>query len=241
MNKEQLVFEKWKSHWENTSDPGPPIDSPEWYDDYVAELKSFLIGAQTIVDTGCGNGEVLTRLTTQFEKIIGIDYSPAMILSAKELIASKHIKNIDFYATNLCNIRQIIKHPVDIIYNSQVVQFLDSETLLSFFKEAKTCLKPGGQLVLLNILNKDEQDRYSIGFHKNKIGGLAYLIRILRYKAWALRQSFGKDPLLDKYSIGYWYTHDEIKTLAKQTGFNVRIENSKLTGFGYRFHAVLSQ
>ena len=60
--------------------------------------KHQMITADALVlDVGCGTGKYSLALAGHCQKIIGIDFSPAMIASARKKAAEKKLKNVEFY------------------------------------------------------------------------------------------------------------------------------------------------
>ena len=235
-------YEKWKAFWANEKQPHHAHKSPEWYDRYAKEILFYLDDAKTIVDTGCGSGEILVRIAKDFEKIIGIDYSPSMILEAKLKIQQKNLNNIDVYNADMLDIATIVTSPVDCIYNFSVIQYLNPQQLGTFIEKSKQLLTTKGKIVLMHIADPRYFDLYTSDFFKNTLPtSLPKLfIKHLRFKLYLLKQKLKNPGYKYDGDIGYWYSHQQIQDIASARGLSVEYTYSMYPPYGYRYNAILT-
>ncbi|HYW22282.1 MAG TPA: class I SAM-dependent methyltransferase [Nodularia sp. (in: cyanobacteria)] len=119
-------------------------------------LKKLPKKCNTVLDIGCGTGEFSRLLAKRVNQVIAIDLSPNMIEVAKQ--RSTQYTNIDFQVADVLQ----WDFPVaqfDAIVSIATVHHLSLENLLPNLKVA---LKPGGRLVILDLLqNENMQDIFS--------------------------------------------------------------------------------
>lgn len=109
-------------------------------------LKQLPSRGKTVLDIGCGTGEFSRLLAKRFDTVVAIDLSPNMIEVAKQ--RSQQFININFQVADILQ----WKFPVaqfDAIASIATLHHLPLENLLPNLKAA---LKPGGKLVILDLL-----------------------------------------------------------------------------------------
>lgn len=102
-----------------------------------------------VLDLGCGTGEFSRLLASRVESVVAIDLSPKSIEIAKE--RSKHLTNVDFCVADILQ-WNFPAEEFDAIVSIATVHHLSIETLLPKLKNA---LKPGGVLIILDLLAHD--------------------------------------------------------------------------------------
>jgi len=131
---------------------------------YILEMISeeSLSENSTILDAGCGPGELVIDLSKRFNNIFGIDISDEMIRIAVKkqnerdlkgksiLFGVGDIEKLDFQ----CNY-------FDVVVCSGVVEYLENEDL--WIKEVKRVLKTDG-LLIVNVTNKYAVRRWTMPF-----------------------------------------------------------------------------
>ncbi|MBD2360133.1 class I SAM-dependent methyltransferase [Anabaena minutissima FACHB-250] len=111
---------------------------------------------QTVLDIGCGTGEFSRIVAKTSERVVSIDLSPNMIEVAKQ--RSQQYTNIDFQVADILQ-WDIPVEKFDAIVSIATVHHLPLENLLP---NLKTALKPGGRLVILDLLEYENiQDSLS--------------------------------------------------------------------------------
>lgn len=110
----------------------------EWGTRLITELS--LTGNETILDLGCGDGILTAKLAELVPqgKVIGIDNSPGMINTAKELERS----NLEFYLMDITQIHYC--NTFDIIFSNATLHWIKDHTTL--ISNCYTALKPAGIL-----------------------------------------------------------------------------------------------
>lgn len=72
--------------------------------DYLRS-HGLLLGDQTVLDIGCGKGQIAAEFAKTAGHVTGLDLSPLMCEAAKSLAAARGLDNIDFIAGDFCSFR----------------------------------------------------------------------------------------------------------------------------------------
>lgn len=112
-------------------------------------LKQLPSQCKTALDIGCGTGEFSRLLAKRVERVVAIDLSPNMIEVAKQ--RSKQFSNIDFQVADVLQWELLAKQ-FDLIVSIATFHHLPVESLLLNLKAA---LKPGGRLIILDLLEHE--------------------------------------------------------------------------------------
>jgi SAM-dependent methyltransferase len=111
---------------------------------------------QTALDIGCGTGEFSRLLAKRFTKIVAIDLSATMIEVARQ--RSSQFSNIDFQVADILQWDFPIEQ-FDVIVSIATLHHVPIASLLPNLKAA---LKPGGKLLILDLLEHESwRDRLS--------------------------------------------------------------------------------
>lgn len=119
--------------------------------DFFSFLLQQVDRDKTVLDLGCGSGELALRLAPYCRKIIGIDFYRRYIATANKDKKNKGAKNISF---RVCDARRLPfrKNSFDLVYSSRGPLSADED----FLREADRVLKPGGLLAEETIGETDK-------------------------------------------------------------------------------------
>ncbi len=102
----------------------------------------------TILDIGCGTGEIALALSKRAKHVIGVDNNMDVINHAND---NNKSKNVDFLNTNIVEMSKSDLPYVDGIWSSfSAAYFTDFQTILAHWSQF---LKPGGWIALVEIDN----------------------------------------------------------------------------------------
>ncbi|SFI41770.1 Ubiquinone/menaquinone biosynthesis C-methylase UbiE [Paenibacillus sp. UNC496MF] len=119
------------------------FDSPDRpdLDPYVAMADEF--GARTIVDLGCGTGNLACRLASLGKEVIGVDPALASLAVARRKTCAERVNWIHGTADALVGLQADL-----ITMTGNVAQvFLADEEWSSVLHACRAALRPGGRLV----------------------------------------------------------------------------------------------
>jgi ubiquinone/menaquinone biosynthesis C-methylase UbiE len=103
----------FKGFWDKMGSPVHAHSTDVWYDRYAQEILGFLSGSKSVVDAGCGSGEILLRIAPLFMKVWALDYSKSMLEKAREKLTAGGIFHVDFFWVNFTNIGKHCDGTVD--------------------------------------------------------------------------------------------------------------------------------
>jgi SAM-dependent methyltransferase len=117
------------------------------YHDFL--LKQLPSSCESVLEIGCGTGEFSRLLAERSGRVVAIDLSPKMIEISK--VKSGHLTNINFQVSDILKWEFPVEQ-FDAIASIATFHHLPLESLLPSLKEA---LKPGGKLVVLDLVEHE--------------------------------------------------------------------------------------
>jgi ubiquinone/menaquinone biosynthesis C-methylase UbiE/biotin operon repressor len=141
----------------------------------LAEALLKVINPGVCADLGAGEGTLTQLLAQRATKVIAVDISPKMVEFGKELALRHELHNLDH---RLGDIEQvpIESATVDLAFLSQALHHAGDP--LKALQEAQRILRPGGKLVILDLLQhhfEEARELYAdvwLGFGEGEIATL---------------------------------------------------------------------
>src|SRR4051794_10692428 len=143
-------------------------------------LAALLPGDWTVADLGCGTGEVVAELAPCVRRVIGVDNSAAMLKAART--RARGLDNVDLRKGDLRAV------PVDDAACDAALLVLALsyvEDVPAVLSEAARILKPGGRLVVVDLLPHDRDD------FRRQMGQQVLGFEPARVEAWLREAGFG--------------------------------------------------
>ncbi|QQR92304.1 MAG: class I SAM-dependent methyltransferase [Candidatus Iainarchaeum archaeon] len=135
-----------------------------------ADLTTRQLEGKTILDGGCGTGEITCSMATHAKKVIGIDLSSTSITHAQSLAKKYALENITFIQQDILQLR--MKEKFDLVTSFGVLHHTQNPT--KGFEIISQRVKKNGILI--------------IGFY-HSLGGWKQ-----RLQKWIVGMLAGKDP-----------------------------------------------
>ena len=162
-------------------------------------------GPFSIIDLGCGDGTLTIEMAKFASHVIGVDNNPEMLASAGQRIERLGLKNVSLLAENV-NKLSVSDKSLDIVFFSQSLHHLDDPE--SGFKEAARVLRPGGQVLVMELAKHTED----------------WVLEKLGHK-W---QGFEKEVLLDfMEQAGFKHLYSEILPFRRQELFQIILASGR--------------
>lgn len=184
----------------------------EWGQKLLKDLH--LAGNESILDLGCGDGELTKRLSLLVPEgaVIGIDASHGMIKTAQ-----RHVKdNLKFVHKNMLEIDFLNKF--DVIYSNAALHWVKDHALL--LKRSYAALKPGGRILwnfagegncsdffemIYNIIHTEPYKQYFESFEWPW-----YMPSKTEYQELMKRSPFSDTVIIEENADRYFLNADEM-------------------------------
>ena len=116
-------------------------------------MLALLPGDWTVVDLGCGTGQVADALAGHVKQVIGVDNNAAMLKAAAKRTAGR--TNVDLRRGELSAL-PIEAATCDAAIVVLVLTYVPD--VAAVLAEARRILKPAGKLVIVDLLKHDRDD-----------------------------------------------------------------------------------
>jgi molybdopterin/thiamine biosynthesis adenylyltransferase len=144
----QVVDVTWPIFWSEYAEKYYDIVSEFTMNKQLVDEVAAMVGNNKyILDTGCGTGSLVQKLSNTNNRVKAIDISPGMIKKAIAKVG--HHKNIDVSVADVTRL-PFNEGEFDVVTSINVLFNLD-EPLLAI-REAKRVLKENGELILASML-----------------------------------------------------------------------------------------
>ncbi|ALX50550.1 class I SAM-dependent DNA methyltransferase [Lentibacillus amyloliquefaciens] len=123
-------------------------DAPydKWHDYTEKMIRETGKSVDTIIDLGCGTGQITTKLAQSGYQMIGVDYSSDM-LSFAEQRAGKEKLPIQWLQQDLLTLSGIENQDMAISYCDVLNYITEEDDLRKVFNNIAAALKPGGLFI----------------------------------------------------------------------------------------------
>lgn len=191
----------------------------------LASLKE----GDTYVDLGSGAGIdcfLAADKVGKSGKVIGVDMTPEMIDRARENAKKAGIENIEFRLGEIEHL-PVADNSVDIITSNCVINL--SFNKKAVFKDAFRVLKPGGKIMISDIVLLKELPEAILNSAKAYVGCVAGALLKDEYLKIVKDSGFENVEIVDESSAGEVWVNDPLaESVIKQLG--ITIEEAKEMG-----------
>lgn len=218
----QTVAEKYRAFWADKSNPMSRGSSVE-FRSLVGKEIQLLFAARhpvSVLEIGCGNGNLFDFFGFSPNYYRGVDFSPRMLATFRSNYPRLDL--IEAEASSYVDPRRY-----DLIFSHDVIEHFSLDMLDQHFRNARRMMHSESLLICGSVPWRDLRSSYDWGLWFN--GGTR---NTLQWAKNQVRRMLGRDVM------GHWYRTSEIVTLARKHSLAVRFHGS--IAYPYRFHAVLS-
>jgi cyclopropane-fatty-acyl-phospholipid synthase len=207
-------------------------------DSEAREHLYHLDGGKTLLDFGCGAGEILARIATHYDQAVGVDYSPSMLARARTLAVERGLKNrLNLVLADDKSVWSVTSGRFDRIMAGGVAQYLSPRALSALLEAARLRLEPHGRIALFDVIDARRLPLYDSGLLRESNTLPAPTLAILAGAVRGLAtSSVRRLRRLPAHRLGRSYTPATLKRMGHSLGMEVETPCSM--HYEYRFHAI---
>lgn len=121
---------------------------------HIERLTTLVSPGDTILDLGCGSGQLLALMAKSFPRchFVGVDLSTTMLDTAKQICSAAAVQNVEFVHDDLVSLSRIGQRQFDVVSSCLAFHHLpDSASLLTAFFTLDRVLKVGGGVLVSDL------------------------------------------------------------------------------------------
>lgn len=205
----------------------------------IKEAKEKLLhlnGGSSILDFGCGAGELLIYFAPNYERVVGADFSSSMLDEANRKVTENSYKNVCLIKADERTLWNELDAPFDRITATEVLQYLTFEQIDNFIANASGYLNTNGKIAFFDIIEPKSYVLWKIGFFSKKVHYWRLFPTVFLGLFDYISVSLNRSP---KDIIGYSHSPYKIEKIATKYGFEIEFVRSSY--YEYRYHAILSK
>ncbi|MDQ1253384.1 MAG: hypothetical protein QG646_2551 [Euryarchaeota archaeon] len=200
-----------------------------------AKEKLFhLDGGKTLLDFGCGAGELLVYYAPRYERVVGVDFSASMLDEANKRIRKNKCENVSLIQADDKTVWDKLELSFDRITAAGVFQYLTYQEIDEFISNASNYLNKGGKIVLFDMMDPLLYPMWKMGLFSQDRNLLKFFCKMgFEFKKMVFASL--NDRPLD--ILGYTHNPYKIKVIANKNGFEMIYTQSMY--YEYRYHAII--
>lgn len=226
----------WAEYFSNKKKGGHKYSTEEFLSKEANEKLFHLDGGKTLLDFGCGAGELLIYYVPNYERCVGADFSNSMLLEAKKKISQQNYKNVELILADDKTIWNELKLSFDRITATQVIQYFTPQQLDTFIWNSSNFLNNGGKIVLFDIIDPRLYLLWKYGWFSKNFKLWKTLPKLCIECCRRVRALLESSP---GDITGYAHSPYLIEEIANRHGF--KLECVKSMYYDYRYHGILSE
>ena len=224
----------WEEFFADKRSGGHRSSAEEFLSMEAREKLFHLNGGKTILDFGCGAGELLVYYAPEYEKTIGVDFSPSMLEEAGKRIRERNCENTTLILADDKTLWDRLNSPLDRITAAGVFQYLTYQEIDDFIFNASTYLNKDGKIVLFDMLDPRLYPLWKIGFFSQDNSCKKIISKAICGVRNTISSSLKRRP---RDILGYSHYPGKIKKIANKNGFEMICVQSMY--YEYKYHAII--
>jgi cyclopropane-fatty-acyl-phospholipid synthase len=226
----------WEKYFSDKKTGGHRFSTEEFLAKEANEKLFHLSGGKTLLDFGCGAGELLIYFVPKYEKVVGADFSKSMLFEAEKKLLQHKYENADLILADDKTVWDKLSLQFDRITATEVVQYFTPEQLEDFIRNASRYLNVDGKIVFFDIIDPRLYYLWKVGWFSQNF--ISWNILARAYSGFVRRTlAFLRNQPGD--IVGNSYNPSLIEKIANGNGF--QMEYVKSMYYEYRYHVILSK
>jgi cyclopropane-fatty-acyl-phospholipid synthase len=225
----------WEEFFANRKDGGHRSSAEEFLSKEAREKLFHLDGGETLLDFGCGAGELLIYYAQEYERLVGVDFSASMLEEANKKIVERKHENITLILADDKTVWEKLNSSFDRITTAGVTQYLTYEEVDNFIHNASRYLNKGGKIVFFDILDPRLYPLWKIGLFSRNTGCWKMLHKMGFEARTIISATMNNRP---KDILGYAHKPYIMEKIANKHGFTMEYVQSMY--YEYKYHAIIS-
>jgi cyclopropane-fatty-acyl-phospholipid synthase len=226
----------WNEYFSNKKDGGHRYSTEEFLSKEAKEKLLHLDGGSSILDFGCGAGELLIYFAPNYEKVVGVDFSFSMLDEARRKVTERRHENVHLIKADDKTVWDMVDEHFDRITATEVLQYLTFEQINKFIENASGHLNKNGKIVFFDIIEPRSYVLWKIGFFSKRVRYWRLFPTIFMGLFDFVSVSLSRSP---KDVIGYSHSPFKIEEIAAKYGFDIEFVRSSY--YEYRYHTIMSK
>ena len=149
----------------------------------IASQFGELKQKKSALDFGCGVGRLMIPLTKEFDKVVGVDVSPAMLAAAKKNCEERDIQNIDFILSDDQLSR--VDSTYDLVHSYIVLQHIPLKRGKQIIERLIQTVSPGGVGALhITFARQASFLRKGVNWVRKNCTPFHYLVNVAQKNPW---------------------------------------------------------
>lgn len=226
--------EYWKKHYQATSTApgaslltqvGKTINGADVSEEQIRlitesiKTRCKLVKNDTVLDLCCGNGLLTTQIANAVRSVVGVDFSPGLIATAKQYSPSA---NVAFICENILEMDEALYARADKIIMYEALQHFSTEG----FQKLALLLQKVSNGTCIFIGSVPDRDKLSTFYDTNE-----------KMEFYMQREKSNKPHM------GRWWQRQEIHAISQQHGLSARFlhQEPRLYTAFYRFDVLMEK
>lgn len=142
---QERTWSRRASEWDHSSMPGLEKVATAVLD------RAGALGGLDVVDLGCGSGQLTLRLAGEARSVVAVDFSSDMLGLLRERAEAAGVSNIRLVCSSLQAL-DLPERSVDVIVTNYALHHLRHPEKAALLTKAATWLRPGGRIVIGDMM-----------------------------------------------------------------------------------------